>query len=171
MNVQDALAIVKNQAEEFASKLPDGFHASLGKQVKTMQKLKKTAVVQGKPIYDTETLFTRLFTVRQQRNVDLHEMFQYELSTVPPSIIDEFGYIRKGQKSVLIKHLGHSHADVVLVDGNQLLYHIVWPVCGKSSDIAQNIKAKLEKKHHKTTKYVIFDQYKTLSAKEHERQR
>ncbi len=60
MNVQDALAIVKNQAEEFASKLPDGFHASLGKQVKTMQNLKKTAIVQGKPIYDTETLFARL---------------------------------------------------------------------------------------------------------------
>ncbi len=61
------------------------------------------------------------------------------------------------------------YADVVLVDGNQLMYHIIWPVCEKASDIAQNIKAKLEKKHKEATKYVIFDQYETLSAKKHER--
>ncbi len=66
VNVQDVLAIGKNKTAEFVSKRPDGFHASLSKEVKIMQKLKKTGVIQGKPIYDTETLLARLLIIGQQ---------------------------------------------------------------------------------------------------------
>ena len=68
-----------------------------------MQEMKKVVIVNGKAIFDIETLF--------------------ELSHVPPSLIDEFGCLRKGVKTVLVKCLGvpanSAHApDVVLVDAS-----------------------------------------------------
>jgi len=96
------------------------------------------------------------------------------LSAVPPSIIDEYGWLHKGDRSVLVcKHLGitqqnPSNANVVLIDGCQMLYHIGWPVAGvgKVADVAESIAAN----HRGAEKFVIFDQYERVSAKEHERQ-
>ena len=50
--------------------------------------------------------------------------FQYELCAVPPSLIDEYGCLRKGKKSVLCNRLGvvqidPSTPDVVIVDMQQ----------------------------------------------------
>ena len=50
----------------------------------------------GKAIFDIETLFAELLIVSQQRGVQVTNIFQYELSRVPPSLIDEFGCLRKG---------------------------------------------------------------------------
>ena len=176
VNVQNAVDIGQKQAQEFANKLPGGFHSSIKKQVKTMQQMKKAVLVKGKPVYDMEALFARLLIVGQQRDIDLPDIFQYELSPVPPSLIDEFGCLRKGDKSILAKRLGvtdpnPSEPNVVLVDGNQLLYHIVWPVSGKIGDVVENIKTRLGHLYNRAEVFVIFDQYEKVSAKDHERQR
>ena len=63
-----------------------------------MQEMKKVVIVNGKAIFDIETLFARLLVVGQQRGVEVTYIFQYELSHVPPSLIDEFGCLRKGDK-------------------------------------------------------------------------
>ena len=52
--------------------------------------MKKVVIVKGKAIFDIETLFARLLVVGQQRGVEVTGIFQYELSHVPPSLIDEF---------------------------------------------------------------------------------
>ena len=101
--------------------------------MKTMQEMKKVIIVNGKAIFDIDTLFARLLVVGQQRGVEVTDIFQYELSRVPPSLIDEFGCLRKGDKTVLVKCLGvpansAPAPDVVLVDASQLLNHVVWPV-------------------------------------------
>ena len=41
--------------------------------------------------------------VGQQRNIQLLSVFQYELSPVPHFLDDEFGYLLKGDTSVLMK--------------------------------------------------------------------
>ena len=69
--------------------------------VKTMQLMKKTAVVDDKKIYDMEAIFARLLAVGHQRDLDLSDVFQHEMSAVTPSIIDEYGCLRKGEKSHL----------------------------------------------------------------------
>ena len=77
--------------------------------MKTRQEMKKVVIVNGKPIFDIETLFflfARLLVVGQQRGVEVTDIFQYELSPVPPSLIDEFGCLRKADKTVLVKCLG-----------------------------------------------------------------
>ena len=45
------------------------------------------------------TLFSRLLVVGQQRSVDIADVFQFELSSVPPALIDEYGCLRKGDNA------------------------------------------------------------------------
>jgi len=53
----------------------------------------------------------------------------YELCAVPASIIDKYGGMRTGTKSTLVSELKVDHLqpdapDIVIIDGQQLLYHL-----------------------------------------------
>ena len=146
--------------------------------MKTMQEMKKVVIVNGKTIFDIETLFARLLDVGQQRGVEVTDIFQYELSHVPPSLIDEFGCLRKGDKTVLVKCLGvpvnsAPAPDGVLVDASQLLYHVVWPVAGTASDLALSFGVRLSSYRPESKQLVLFDRYceDEPTAKVHERMR
>ena len=91
VNVQGALNIGSTHSEKFAALLPGAFHSKIERKVKTMQDMKNVVIVNGKVTFDIETLFARLLVVGQQRGVEETYIFQYELSPVPPSLIDEFG--------------------------------------------------------------------------------
>ncbi|KAL8573957.1 hypothetical protein ACOMHN_029404 [Nucella lapillus] len=95
VNVQDALKIGSTQSEQFAASLHGTFHGPIERKVKAMQEMKKVVVVKDKAIFDIETLFVRLQIIGQQRGVKATDIFKYELSPVPPSLIDEFGCLRK----------------------------------------------------------------------------
>ena len=43
-----------------------------------------------------QALFARFISIRQQRNIQLLSVFQYELSPVQHSLVDEFGYLLGG---------------------------------------------------------------------------
>ena len=58
--------------------------------------------------------------------------------------------------------------DIVIVNGQQLLYHIVSPCAGSASDLANSMKDKLGQ-YQPTEVLVIFDRYDDRSAKDHER--
>ena len=114
----------------------------------------------------------------QQRNIDIADVFQFELSPVPPALIDEYGCLRKGDKAVLVKSISvsiitPSVPDVVLVDGGQLLYHVVWPVSGTTGDLAASFGIRLAHYPPVSKKIVLFDRYdqEAPSAKDHERTR
>ena len=136
VNVQDALHIGSTQREKFTALLPGAFHSKFEMKVKTMQEMKNVVIVNDKDVFDIATQFARLLVC-----VEVTYIFQYELSPVPPSLIDEFGCLKKGVKTVLVKCLGvmvnrAPAPDVVLVDASQLLYHVVWPVAGTAGDLA-----------------------------------
>ena len=114
----------------------------------------------------------------QQRSIDIADVFQFELSPVPPALIDEYGCLRKGDKAVLVKSISvsvmtPSAPDVVLVDGGQLLYHVVWPVSGTTGDLAASFGIRLAHYPPVSKKIVLFDRYdqEAPSAKDHERTR
>ena len=178
VNVQDALAIGSEQSKQFSASLSSAFHATIKKNVKSMEAMKKAVHVKWKAVYDVETLFCRLLVVGHQRNMDVADVLQFELSPVPPALIDEYGCLRKGGKSVLVKCLGVSATnppapEVVLVDAGQLLYHVVWPVAGTAGDLAPCFGARLANYLHGSKKLVLFDRYyqEAPSAKDHERTR
>ena len=89
MNIQDALAIGSEQSKQFSASLSSIFQTSMNRKVKLMEALNKAIIVKGKLIYDVETLFSRLLVLGQQHSVDVAEIFQFELSSVPTALIDE----------------------------------------------------------------------------------
>ena len=109
VNVHDAQAIESEQNRQFPDSLSSNFHTTIKRKVKTMVALKKGVTVKGKAIYDIEMLFSQLLVVVQQRNVEIADIFQFELSPVPPALIDEYGCLRKGNKAVLLKSLDACH--------------------------------------------------------------
>ena len=58
--------------------------------------------------------------------------------------------------------------DIVIVDGQQMLYDIVWPCAGSASDLTNSMKDRLGQ-YQPTEVLVIFDRYGDMSAKDHER--
>ena len=80
VNVQDAVEIRQDTITSFASSLPGCFHHPIKKTVETMQVLKRGVTIKGKTVYDLETVFG------------------------PPSLIDQYGCIRKRRKGLLGMH-------------------------------------------------------------------
>ena len=124
-----------------------------------MQDTKNVVIVNGNAIVDIDTLFARLLVVGQKRGVDVTDIFQYELCPVglPPFLIEEFGCLRKGDMTVLVRCLGvpvisAPAPDVVLVDVSQLLFHVVWPVAGTAGDLALSFAVRLSRYPSETPK-------------------
>ena len=82
MNVQNALDIGSEQRRLFSASLSSEFNNTIKKKVKTMVLRNK---VKGMAIYDVDTLFNQLLVVGQQRSIDIADVFQFELSPVPPA--------------------------------------------------------------------------------------
>ena len=86
----------------------------------------------GRQYLTWEAILIRVLIVGQHRQLQLPTIFRYELCAVPPSLIDEYGCLRKGNTSAICNRLGvvqvdPSAPDVFIVDMQQMLYHIVWP--------------------------------------------
>ena len=138
-----------------------------------MESIKCGVAIGDNTLYDMASLFCRLITVGQHRQVELQALFEYELCAVPASIIDEYGCLRTGTTSSLVSKLivddiWPDAPHIVIVDGQQLLYHIVWPCAGSTSDLATSMKDRLGQ-YQPTEVLVIFDRYDGRSAKDHER--
>ena len=117
-------------AHSFCNPLPSGFRVKISSHVKTMEQLKRGMKVGDKTTFDLETIFLRLLMVGQKRQLQLAPIFQYELCNIPYSLIDEYGCLRNGNKSILANRLGLKQVsapapDIVIVDMQQMLYHIV----------------------------------------------
>ena len=108
--------------------------------------------------------------------LQLASIFQHDLCTIPASLIDENGCLRKGNKSILANRLGLKQVsvpapDIVIVDMQQILCHIVWPHGGDASDLSEHMKRRLSCNCASTEQVLVFDRCDDLSAKDHERMR
>ena len=94
-----------------------------------METMQRGVVVGEKTVYDMEAVYINITTVLE--------------CAVPPSIIDEFGILRKVKaqlmKNLVIVSTEPSNPDYVIVVAGQLLYHIVWPSDGTVSTIATSM--------------------------------
>ena len=174
VNVMEAAVIGERLAAGFRASLPTGFHSTISTPLKTMQHLKKGMKLGDRTVFDLETVFLRLLRIGQQRQLELADIFKYELCLVPCSLIDEYGCLRRGSKSPLAHKLcvqtqNREVPELVIIDASQLLYHIVWPFRGHVSDIVESIKRRLSPVPGE--KILVFDKYHDLSAKDHERVR
>lgn len=174
VNVQDALAIRSEQSKQFSDLLCSNFHSTIKKKFRTTVALKKAITVKRKANYDIKMLYSQLLVMGQQHNTEVDDVFQFELSPVPPALIGKYGCLRKGNKAMLIKSLSVSvttppSPDVVLVDAGQLLYHIVLSVARTAGDLAASGYAQLAHYPPSSKKSILFDRcdQETLSTKNH----
>ena len=132
--------------------------------------------VGDKTAFDLETIFLRLLMVGQKRQLQLASIFQYELCTILPSLIHEYGCLRKGNKSIpanrlRLKQVSAPAPYIAIVDMQHMLYHIAWSHGGDGSDLGEHIKRFLSRYCVGTEQVLVFDRYDDLSAKYHERVR
>ena len=124
---------------------------------------------------DTPTIFLQLLLIEKQRKIELGPLFAYALCSVPPTLIDGQGCLRKSSKSDLVKRLGvidisAKSADTIIVDVSQLFNHISWPYGGSPSDLIVSIEERLSN-YPDANKSVVLDKYQDVSSKDHERMR
>ena len=86
--------------------------------------------------------------VGQQRQMELLPVFGYELCAIPSSLLDEYGCLCKGGKFVLDQNLAVKQSclekpNIVIVDAQQLLYHVVWPNRGFGGVLAESLEVHL----------------------------
>ena len=106
INVHKAVDVGEKLLTTFSESLPSGFHKPITREVKTMQELKKGVKLNDTTAYDSLAIFVRFMVIGQIRSLNLSDIFSHELCTVPPSLFDEYGYLRKGNKSSLVKRIG-----------------------------------------------------------------
>ena len=75
VNVQDALHIGITQSEKFAALLPRALHSKNERKLKALPEMKMVIIVNGKAIFEIETIFARLLVVGQQRGVEVTYVF------------------------------------------------------------------------------------------------
>ena len=73
-------------------------------------------------VFDLETIFLLLLVVGQQRQLELENIFQYELCAVPSSLIDEYGCFEKAV-NLLFQDACVSYSLVLLLQISSLLVH------------------------------------------------
>ena len=128
----------------------------------------------GETVFDSESIFLRILMVGQQRHLQLAPIFSYQLCAVPPTLADEFGCLRRGNMAALmnrhgIKLIWPRSPDIVIIDGQQLLYHVTWPCGGDSSVMVASTKARLASLPGECV--LVFDRYDHVWPKDHERMR
>ena len=174
VNVDQSLAIGEKMAAEYMATLPEGFYEPLKKRIVTMEAIKKKVKVGDTNVYDMEKLYARLLVISQNRDIELSELFKYELTPMPLSLFDEYGDLRKGSKHVLMQKLAVftenelPPVEVQLIDGNEALYHTFWP---KNTTLLHFAQGLVDRFVRPCETFVIFDCYKENSVKSHERQR
>ena len=79
--------------------------------------------------------------------------------------MDEYGCLRKGNKVLLVERLGVKLQlpDVVIVDAQQLMYHVIWPCGGTVESLNVRLATCM---CGPAEKILVFDRYD-----DHERQR
>jgi len=94
--------------------------------------------------------------------------------SVPSSLFEDFGDLRKGTKANMLHKLAafsdgqKIQVDALIVDGNEALYHTLWPKSTTLSNVAAGFVDSLARPYDTI---VVFDGYHQNSIKAHERQR
>lgn len=142
---------------------------------KVNSKVKQLAVIR-----DNVSLFGRLYIANQQRDGDIDVFFSHENQLYPPSLSD-YGKLRKGTKSDLVKCLDSSGQnehpetfDCTIFDGAVLVHTL--PPTGASTfkDYAEKIFIPFLQREiqHGTSRIdVIWDKYISHSLKESTREK
>ena len=128
VNVEQAAKIGKQQTASFENALPSGFYLSLSKRVVAMNAAKKSVIVRGKDVYNTNVIYARVLELQQSRDTDIQDVIRHELAPFPTSLFKETSDMRLPTGKCVLKNklkvpvsARHVQPDTVIVDGCALL--------------------------------------------------
>eukprot|EP00745_Piridium_sociabile_P037812 TRINITY_DN68984_c0_g1_i6.p1 TRINITY_DN68984_c0_g1~~TRINITY_DN68984_c0_g1_i6.p1 ORF type:complete len:1121 (+),score=248.01 TRINITY_DN68984_c0_g1_i6:81-3443(+) len=173
VNVDNSIDLGKVMLTEFESSWPEGFQASISKQVVTFAEKKKRLKVAGQDVVNPEAIYNRVIGLLvSQRDLDLEAVFATELTAYPPSMFEADGTMRTTGKSTLKTNLqvetSQRHVlnpTAIVVDVSALLWTIAWPVHGTVTTFITTFKQWLSEKLDKSDIYLCFDRYHEYSIK------
>ena len=82
-NVDKSVQLGSKQMKEFDAALPESFQNTIQKTVVTMKEIKKKVKTEDVVVYNTEVIYSRVVCLLNAKQVDLKDLFKYELSPVP----------------------------------------------------------------------------------------
>ena len=99
-----------------------------------------------KTVFDLTAYFIHMVIIGEQLNITKECIFMFKLFVFLSSFIDEYWCFWKRNKALLMNHLSEHltnqpDPDLIIVDdGQQLLYHIVWSYGGNFSVLVHSVK-------------------------------
>ena len=75
--------------KEFEAALTERFHNTIQKTVVTIKEMKKKVKTGDVVVYKTEVIYSRAMCLLNTKQIDLKDLFKYELSPVSLSLFDE----------------------------------------------------------------------------------
>ena len=129
-------------------------------------------------VYNTAIIFSRVMCLISAEAIDIHQVWEYELSPVVPSLFKEYGEGRYPKnKSDLKNALKHEISkccaetpSLTVIDGCALLWVTHWPSGGTVSDFASLFLKKVLVYLQISDVALIFDRYYDYSTKSCTRQ-
>ncbi|KAG1666659.1 hypothetical protein GQR58_018790 [Nymphon striatum] len=119
--------------------------------IETLVTLKKHVPVGSDRLFDIELIYSRIIGVQASaRNLNLQDLFSYELAPVPTSMFKDSGAIRFMTDKVKLKRLQVETSvrtiliDATVIDGSALLWIPNWPTKGTVADLIAGFKGLIE---------------------------
>ena len=158
---------------EFEAALPECFHNTIQKTVVIMKEMKKKVKMVDVVVYNTEVIYSRVMCLLNVKQIDLKDLFKYELSPVQLSLFDENGDSRLAkQKDDLENTLKEEVSlrtclseNAVVLNGCAFLWSVHWPKAGNVSNLVNVFKDYVMKFLHKSNVFLIFDWHHDYSIK------
>ncbi|KAG1650780.1 Alpha-2-macroglobulin-like protein 1 [Nymphon striatum] len=147
----DSYSYSSNYVDALTSFDPNGFHGTIHKRIETLVTLKKHVPVGSDRLFDIELIYSRIIGVQASaRNLNLQDLFSYELAPVPTSMFKDSGAIRFMTDKVKLKRLQVETSvrtiliDATVIDGSALLWIPNWPTKGTVADLIAGFKSLIE---------------------------
>ena len=163
----------------FRSSLPDSLRSTIKKEVVIMKTSGKAAETKkAAEVYNTEIIFSRVMYLLSADQIQIKDLFTYELSPVPTALFKDIGEGRSKSSKAVLKNaltkvsVRNIFPDAILIDGCAMLHSAIhWPKGGKVEDLLAGLRSYISKKLLKSDVYLIFDRYKEFSIKSDTRQK
>ena len=170
VNVENAVMIGETMLEDYEKTWPEGFNSTVSKKVEASCQFVK---IGDSKVYDFNAVYSRVIALlSSDRDVDVNDVFSYELAPVPTAMFMKDGMRICKAKSKLKRSLqievsrrNAGGADATVIDGSALLWTVHWPADGSVADFIVNVKKRISSYLTNSDVYLIFDRYHEYSIK------
>ena len=159
--------------KEFEAALSERFYNTIPKTVVTMKEMKKKVKTGDIVVYNTEVIYSCVMCLLNAKQIDLKELFKYELSPVSLSLVCENGGSRLAKQKADLKNTLKEEISLqtclsenaVVLDDCAILWSVHWPKDGNFSKLVNAFKDYIMKFLHKSNVFLIFNWYHDYSIK------